>query len=186
MGVPPPPPRCISFRKMARSVFWTGSEYEIMRNFIVYISTCDWLISKCLKFFSGWPRFVKSHCNNCFRLKSFPGSLKFRWRNRSQTYLVIAPCSPKLAMSCHQSRNSNRSILVSRFEQLASILDHIELYPLQNIPSLLRKKLHSSSHQHRTKLAWQVIRPPLSVSFQFTSDIPRPDECCTTIWCATM
>ena len=26
---------CISFRKMAHSVVWTGSEYEIMRNFIV-------------------------------------------------------------------------------------------------------------------------------------------------------
>ena len=26
---------CISFRKMAHSVFWTGSEYETMRNFIV-------------------------------------------------------------------------------------------------------------------------------------------------------
>ena len=38
----------ISFRKLGRPLFWTGFEYKIMRNFIVWISTCEWLISKCL------------------------------------------------------------------------------------------------------------------------------------------
>ena len=43
----------ISFRKMVRNKFWTGSEYKIARNFIVEISTWDWLISKFASFLSG-------------------------------------------------------------------------------------------------------------------------------------
>ena len=44
----------ISFRKkMVRNKFWTDSEYKIMRNFIVEISTWDWLISKFASFLSG-------------------------------------------------------------------------------------------------------------------------------------
>ena len=36
----------------------------IIHNFIVYISTCDWLLFKiCLKMFYGWPRFVWLHSN---------------------------------------------------------------------------------------------------------------------------
>ena len=86
---------CISFRKMVCYVFWTGSEYEIMCNFIVLILTCDWLISKfCLFFFLGGLGSC-SHTVNALQIKTIGGGA------RGGHCLIFSWTGPSLRLKIH-------------------------------------------------------------------------------------
>ena len=80
---------------MVCSVFCTGSEYEIMCNFIVLILTCDWLISKfCLFFFLGGLGSC-SHTVNALQIKTIGGGA------RGGHCLIFSWTGPSLRLKIH-------------------------------------------------------------------------------------
>ena len=86
---------CISFRKMVCYVFWTGSEYEIMCNFIVLILTCDWLISKFGLFFFLGGLGSCSHTVNALQIKTIGGGA------RGGHCLIFSWTGPSLRLKIH-------------------------------------------------------------------------------------